>query len=386
MRARLRWDGPTPVVDGIPLAPARSVVLVAVGKAAAAMARGALPAAVPVGGVVVSPTPEEPPAPGITMLVGEHPVPGPGSFAAGDAVRAAVAAAGHDAVVLALVSGGASSLVETPAPGIGRDEIRTVTAAMLAGGIPIAAMNGVRIGMSAVKGGRLAAATGARVLTVVVSDVAGDDPALVGSGPTVAGAWDGVAARHLADRLLPGLGARLAAPPPGRDDLPRPVVAASGATAAAAAITWARTNGLAPRPGPALAGPADAAGRTLARIARGLRPGEMVVCHGETTVLVDRPGVGGRNQEAALAAAQELEGGAAVVAFVATDGVDGPTPHAGGLVDGASVVRMRAAGRDPAVDLAGHDATAALAAAGDLITLGPTGTNVGDVAVAFRSV
>jgi glycerate-2-kinase len=343
-----------------------------------------------VSGVVVAPGPET--VPGMSCLVGEHPIPGPGSLAAGARLLELAGSAGPDDLVLVLLSGGGSALAEAPRPGVAVGDLAALNAALLASGLPIAAVNTVRRRLSLIKGGGLArAAAPAAVATLVVSDVVGSPPEAIAGGPTAADPTaPGEAAAILKEAAiavpasLREVLAALADPAPPGSPL---VVIGDGPMAASAAADAARHLGLratvAARP---LLGEARIAGVGLAAATGELAAGEMAIHWGETTVRVVGQGVGGRNHELALAAGVALEGrpGGALVACLATDGVDGPSGAAGGIGDGLTVARGRRQGLDAAASLAANDSATYLTATGDRLRCGPTGTNVGDLAVAYR--
>ena len=293
----------------------------------------------------------------ISVLVGAHPVPDARSVAAGRALLDAVRAASPDDLWIGLWSGGASALIEVPALGVTLDEIAAHTAARLRDGTPIATLNAERCARSAIKGGRLAAAGPGRWWNLVLSDVAGDDPALVGSGPAIA--------------------------PDGQHR-----VIASSRTALDAAEAEAFALRYVPIVLDAdLRGEARDAGARLARAIHALpRPGPpmALLLAGEPVVSgVPAGAEGGRMQELALAAATALEGVACAVLAFATDGLDGTGGAAGAVIDGGTADRARRAGVDPVEALASHRSGLALRAAEDRLVTGPTGTNVRDVVVAL---
>ncbi len=332
---------------------ADSVVVLAVGKAALGMARGVRRVlGEGARGIVVTPDPK--PLPPFLVIAGDHPIPSDASFAAGDRLLAAAQRAGPDEVVLALVSGGASALAEVPAPGFTPAEIAKRTSELLVSGRAIEAINEERTTMSLLKGGGLTrGARPARVVTLAISDVVGSDPAAIGSGPTL-----------------------------GCDAYE---VIGDGASAAAAAAAFASASGLSVEViADPVTGPARDAGEFIGRKAAALPAGAALVAWGETTVHVTGKGRGGRNQELALAAALQLSGTAAVVAALGSDGIDGPTRNAGAVVDGATIARGDARGRDAVAHLEDNDSAAFLEATDDVIVTGPTGTNVGDITVALR--
>jgi len=333
-----------------------------------------------------------------------HPVPDAAGVAATDEIVRLVEGARDDTLVVVLLSGGASALLAAPAAGISLADVQVLTAALLAAGADIAALNAIRKHCSRVTGGGLArAAAGARgCWTLVLSDVVGDDLATIGSGPTVADPTTFAdALAHLAALGVtppPAVAAHLAAGAagsvaetvkPGDPVVERVCVrlVAGNGDAVAGAADEARRRGYAvTRWREALRGDAAAAGRALGRaLLASSEPGRhAVVAGGETTVRAVSGGLGGRAQHLALAAADALAGAPAVLLAGGTDGVDGPTTAAGGCVDGETATRLRTCGIDLARALAATDSHRALAAAGDLVVTGPTGTNVADVVVALR--
>lgn len=362
--------------------------VLAVGKAADGMLRGVLdilptPAH---GGIAVLPRTQIPAAveraAGIEYLPGDHPLAGAASIAAGQAVCGAIDALPPGAGVLVLLSGGASALLELPAPGWSLDELRQIQAGLLGSGLDIAAMNAVRGRLSQFKYGGLARRLGPRPGEVLlISDVPGDAPATIGSGPLVGGV-----SPPLPDILPVSLPRPL--PAPGPSDVPYfpHHVIARNADFLTAAAKLAVDRGVAvqQRAGE-LGGDAIVAGRQLAKRLRESAPG-LYLWGGETTVrLAESPGRGGRNQNLALAAAEALAGTRGITLLAAgTDGIDGNTEDAGAIVDGETVGRLELAGIDPRAALAAADAGTALAAAGEVLHTGPSGTNVMDVVMAIR--
>jgi hydroxypyruvate reductase len=306
---------------------------------------------------------------------------------------------------LVLLSGGASSLMAAPAPGITLEEKRRATATLLRAGADIHAFNTVRKHISAIKGGRLGTSLAAPCRTLTVSDVVGDDLSVIGSGPTVADAstfadahavlqqFAGLAAypASVVAQIEAGVGGnRDETPKPGDPRLARSIGsvvggrfdAMRGAEAEARARRYRVLMIERPVVGEArVVGPRHVAD-VLARIAGMPRP-LCVVSSGETTVTVRGPGRGGRNQELALAAAETLAGSNQTIALASfgTDGVDGPTDAAGAIADSTTLARAHAANLLPEVYLDTNDSFTFFAAIGDLIQTGPTGTNVGDLQV-----
>jgi glycerate 2-kinase len=383
------------------------VILVGAGKAALGMARAAAPVSRSSAGLAVVPhgPPDDAPD-GVEVLGGAHPVPDAAGEAATARLLALVETAEPDTLVLVLLSGGGSALLVAPAPPLTLADKQAVTAALLASGADVAALNTVRRHCSRVKGGGLlrAARRARAVWTLLLSDVIGGDLATIASGPTAAdpttyGDALRVLERWLAPELVPSrvrarleAGARGAVPETLKAGDPileraRNEVLADNRTAVTAAADAARGLGFEPLvlPEP-LVGDAASAGRLIAaQLVEGpaARP-VAVIAGGETTVRVTPGGRGGRSQHLALAAAIVLEGLDGVVLAAGTDGVDGPTDAAGACIDGGTVARARARGFDPLAALAATDSHRILDAAGDLIRTGPTGTNVADLVVALR--
>jgi glycerate 2-kinase len=366
----------------------RDWALIAIGKAAGAMALGALDVLGPLvrRGIVISRAghldPDLKRWPSLQCLTGDHPVPGAASLAAGQALLAFVAATAPTERVLVLVSGGASSLVEVLPEGISPDELRRVNAWGLSSGVPIATLNAVRSRLSRLKGGRLAALLAhARARALLISDVAGDEPAVIGSGLVA------VREAPLPDGLPDWVSELIAraGPGPAGANLPAEVIGTLD-VALAAAVRAADARGFSAR---VLAPPA--AGDVIGAASRFahelmLTTEDVLVWGGETTVeLPPEPGRGGRNQQFALAAARLIAGHSRLVLLAAgTDGTDGNSDDAGAIVDGGTQLRGADAGLDLEATLAGANAGAYLAAAGDLLHTGPTGTNVGDLVIGIR--
>jgi hydroxypyruvate reductase len=402
------------------LDPAGGVRILALGKAALPMAEAALDVlrrrnSVPLGGIIVSPAEAAAPDPRLPHVTGDHPEPGHRSLAASDALALAAAEVRPEDEVWVLLSGGTTSLVGAPVEGIRSSELTSLYGLLLGSGLDITAMNRVRKRFSRWGGGRLAQALApAQVRVFIVSDVIGDDLASIGSGPCVpdpatagevrrllerAGLWTRVPETARRQVMAAEAGEVPETPKPGDQAFARVTLEliASNRLALEAAAARAAELGFAPQVvDTPLAGEAAEAG---ARVAAALlqycgRPnipqpeahrGRCVIWGGETTVTLGPApaGLGGRCQELALAAARSLAGGPSGLALLAagTDGRDGPTDAAGAIVDGATWASIRAAGRSPDADLAGHDAYHALDAAGALFRTGLTGTNVMDVVI-----
>ncbi|MFH1609893.1 MAG: glycerate kinase [Candidatus Bipolaricaulota bacterium] len=382
----------------------RRVVVVGMGKAAARMAvavEETLGDRISAGLVVTADGCGVPPQ-RVEVVEAGHPVPDARGLAAACRIAALVDGAGEDDLVIVVISGGGSALLPLPAEGLSLDDLAQVNVLLLRSGVPIHEMNAVRKHLSQVKGGQLARwAAPAEVLSVILSDVPGDALDVIASGPTVPdpttfsdaervlrgyGLWDGVPLSvrgHIAAGATGGLAET---PKPGDPLFTRVanVLVGTGRVAAEAALAEGEAlgyRGLILTT--TLAGEARVVGEAMAGLAcQGARAGHPVlhVAAGETTVAVRGDGKGGRNQELALAAAVGIAGvPGVVVCALGTDGRDGPTDAAGAMVDGGTIARMRAHGFDPEAALGNNDAYPALAAAGDLLVTGPTGTNVADL-------
>jgi len=350
---------------GAVLARAPAVRVAAVGKAAAAMARGAHDAlgARMASCLVITKDGHVDPAlrslPGVEVLESGHPVPDQRSLDAGARLLAFVRSAPPDTALVLLVSGGASSLAEVLAPGATLEDLRGLNLAGLASGVAIGELNARRRDISLIKGGRLLGQLGGRpALALLLSDVPGDDPAVIGSGLAAAG-------------------------PAGPDGVERVVVAsikdalcAVRTAAAGLEVEVSETRF------------SQDAERLAVRFAHELHFSRVPlrVWGGESVVrLPPQPGRGGRNQHLALAVARIIAGDERLVLLAAgTDGTDGVTDDAGALVDGDTCARAMLAGLDVEDCLRRADSATALAAAGDLVHTGPTGTNVGDLVIGLK--
>ena len=383
------------------------VVVVGCGKAAAKMALAVEQAwpDVPLAGLVVAPhgadVPNPPASRRIRVAFGAHPRPDASGAAAAAEMLAMVQGLGPQDLVLFLVSGGGSSLSTLPAPGLSLEDLIAVNSALLNSGAPIGEMNCIRKHLSAFSGGRLAAAAyPARVLTLAISDVPGDDPAVIASGPTVADPSTFAEARalvaHYRMPLPPAVVAHLAA---GAEESPKPGdprlagaelrMIATPMLALRAMATEARALGLTPLIlGDALEGEARELGKALGGMALSAAlhgeplPGPCVLLSGgETTVTISGPaGEGGRGTECLLGLALALGGQPGIWALCCdTDGIDGKSEAAGALCTPDTLARARALGLDPRASLAGHDSTGLFRRLGDLVVTGPTLTNVNDV-------
>ncbi|HEY0105856.1 MAG TPA: DUF4147 domain-containing protein [Rhizomicrobium sp.] len=380
------------------------VVVVGAGKAAAAMAVAAAahygPAAQ---GVVVTRIghglkPGES-AGAIRIIEARHPVPDAAGLEAGKAILAAVRGLDRDDLVLCLISGGGSALLEHPLPGIALDDIAAVNRALLASGAAIGEMNCVRKHLSAIKGGRLAlAAAPARIVTLAISDVPGDDPSTIASGPTVADPTTMAQARDILRRHaidLPPAAARVLDDP--LYETPKPAdprlrhaeyrLVATQADALRAAAQLARAEGYAVIDrGTRVEGEAREVAveeGNLARRSAESANGTLILGGGELTVTLEGEGTGGPNREFALALALALKGHPRIHALAAdTDGIDGTSDGAGAIVAPDTLQRAAARGLDPAAALAAHDSGGFFTRLGDALVTGPTRTNVSD----FRAI
>jgi hydroxypyruvate reductase len=388
------------IVRHLPDRPKGRTIVVGAGKAASQMAAAFERAwDGPVEGLVVARHGPVEVCRQIKVLQSAHPVPDEAGLVASEALMQAVEGLTPNDLVVALISGGGSALLPAPPEGFSLADEVALNQALLASGAPISAMNTLRKHFSRIKGGRLAArAHPARVVSLIVSDVPGDDPAMVASGPTVPDMTDAEEALRLIRDY--------------RIDLPEPIVAciasaqapkpsdpvfannevhviASARVSLETAAEKARELGLTPMIlSDCIEGEARDVGRVHAAIARefALHGGPsskpmVLLSGGETTVTIGsgRYGKGGRNSEFLLSAAIDLQGIENVVALAAdTDGIDGSETNAGAFADGTTTARIRAAGGDARAYLSGHDAWSAFHRIGDLFEPGPTGTNVND--------
>ncbi|MGB3336263.1 MAG: glycerate kinase [Devosia sp.] len=393
------------VIRHLPERPAGRTIVIGAGKASAQMARAFEEAwDGPLSGLVVTRYGYAEACTRIEIVEAAHPVPDEAGFLAARRMLEAVSGLGPDDLVVALISGGGSSLLPAPAPGLTLDDEQAINRALLASGAPISVMNLIRNQFSTIKGGRLAAhCAPARVATLVVSDVPGDDPAVVASGPTIALSGSRELARKYANlyrlELPPHAHALLA----GEDNLAPlpddPVFARNTVrTIASANLSLEAAADLARRQGIEAAILSDsiegesrdvaqvhaAMAREIARRNRPFPKPVVLLSGGETTVtLRGKGGRGGRNAEFLLALAIAIDGVEGISALAAdTDGIDGSEDNAGAFADGTTATRLRKAGIDPLAALAGNDAWGAFNAIGDLLVTGPTGTNVND----FRAI
>ena len=389
----------------LPPPPKGRTIVLGAGKASAAMAKAVedhWPG--PLEGLVVTRYDHAVPCRRIEIVEAAHPVPDAAGRAAAERILALAQSAGPDDLVLCLISGGGSSLLALPAEGLTLEDKQAVNKALLASGADIGQMNTVRRHLSAIKGGRLAAAAHpAKVVSLLISDVPGDDPAAIASGPTVPDPTTFADAQAILARygIEPpeAVKAHLAraveeTPKPGDPRLAtaETIIIAKPQASLEAAAEVARRAGVAPLIlGDSLEGEAREVGRVMAGMALQVRqhgqplPAPCVLLSGgETTVTVRaKGGRGGRNTEFLLGLAAQLRGLERVWAIAGdTDGIDGSEENAGAIVTPDTLERARAVGLNAAERLAANDAYGFFAGLGDLVTTGPTLTNVND----FRAV
>lgn len=403
LRAAVRSAQPAICVPPyLPEAPRGRTIVVGAGKAAAAMARAVEDHwSGPLSGVVVTRYGHGVDCRRIRILEAAHPVPDAAGLAAAAALLEAVTRLGEDDLVLCLISGGGSALLPALPPGITLEQEQELASKLLRSGASISEINCVRKHVSLIKGGRLAAAAApARVVTLAISDVPGDDPSTIASGPTV----PDVTTRQEALAIL----VRHAIPiPPSirqwlesadsetiKPDVDRPIdfrMVATPQRALEAAAEVASNAGYAPVIlGNALEGEARDVGTVHAGIVQQVRlhgqPAEapcVLLSGGETTVTVRGSGRGGRNVEFLLGLANALHGAPDVSAIAAdTDGVDGTEDNAGAVIDEQTLARAKSLGLSLVDHLSNNDAYSFFDALGDLVVTGPTLTNVND----FRAI
>jgi hydroxypyruvate reductase len=415
VRTVLQRDENTLVVGErtYPLANYRRVFVIGAGKAGAPMAQ-AVEAVLGdriSGGLVVTKIGHGAPLHAVELVEAGHPVPDRAGVQAGQRMLDLVQEAGQDDLVIAVLSGGGSALLEAPAGNLTLADFQGMTQALLACGATINEINCLRKHCSAVKGGQLARAVApATLITLVLSDVVGSPLDVIASGPTVpdASTWQeawGVVQHYdleqklppaIIERLRQGLAGAIPDTPKAGDPIfatVQTIIVADNRVAAEAAQARAKELGFHTLLLTTfLEGEAAILGKMVVALAKEVlssrqpipRPACLVL-GGETTVtLGENPGQGGRNQELALAAALAMPGLAGVtIASLATDGTDGPTDSAGGMTDGTTVERGKALGLDAAEHLRRHDAYPYLQTVNDLVVTGPTQTNVNDLIIIF---
>lgn len=368
------------------------VTVIAIGKAAPAMARGAAMALPePAADILVISDHTELLPVGARLILGSHPAPDEQSVTAGRAALYAARSSDPDGSIVVLVSGGGSALAEVPAAGLTIEDVAGTAGLAMAAGMPIDALNTVRRHLSEIKDGRLlAAARAGHAVTLTISDVAGAPPSAIASGPTMpegsspADALGVLREYDLLDAVPEAVVAHLEAAQPaaGRNIDHHSEVVADGHLAATAAVRRLGELDI-----PARAVTEDLRGFAIASATAMCESlsGTVAVVTGETTMTVTGDGRGGRNQSAALAGALALDGGdPAVFAALATDGIDGPTDAAGAIVNHRTAETIRSVGLDPRRSLGDDDAYPALTAADALVITGPSGTNVSDLWMGWR--
>jgi hydroxypyruvate reductase len=388
----------------LPPAPKGRTIVIGAGKASAAMAKAvedAWPG--PLSGLVVTRYGHAVPCNWVEIVEAAHPVPDESGHRAAQRMLEMVKGLGPHDLVLALISGGGSALLSLPAAGLSFADKQAVNTALLRSGAAIGEMNTVRKHLSAIKGGRLAAAAfPARVVTLVISDVPGDDPADIASGPTVADKSSfGEARAVLAKYGISQPRSVIAHLERAADETPKPgsprlahattILVATPQLSLQAAAEVARKGGAVPLIlGDALEGEASDVGKVMAGIARQAAmhgqpapPPVALLSGGETTVTVRGKGRGGRNVEFLLSLAVTLDGLPGVFALAAdTDGVDGAEEIAGAIVAPDTLARAARLRMDAKEYLANNDAHSFFEALGDQVITGPTLTNVND----FRAI
>ncbi|HEX7519450.1 MAG TPA: glycerate kinase [Candidatus Deferrimicrobium sp.] len=419
----LRMEGDAVVLDAagvraaIPLSSLWKIHLVGAGKAGRAMGEAALAALGKrvAGGMIAVPRGAEGQSGPVQFAAAGHPVPDIFSLTAAREILSLLESSGEGDLVVALMSGGGSAMLSAPAAGITMEEKAETFRFLLRAGADIASFNAVRKHLSDVKGGLLARiAQPATVWALLLSDVPGDDPSVIASGPfspdpTTFSDAIGVLERYGIFYAVPSAvrqhlaeGAAGTLPETPKPDDPAflgttSVLLGANRTAMDAAALWmARERDMGITAIVLLPGFLDGEARECARsfcdrlrkAAVALSPGHavVVIAGGETTVNVRGGGKGGRNQEFALAAAVEMAGeGAMAVLAAGTDGIDGPTGAAGAYVDGTTVARAASLGLDPGEHLSRNDAYPFFEALGDLVVTGPTGTNVADLVIGLAT-
>ncbi|MBI4789936.1 MAG: glycerate kinase, partial [Chloroflexi bacterium] len=336
-----------------------------------------------------------------------HPLPDANSLLGAQKILELLDETTSDDLVICLISGGGSAILELPVPGVSLDDLRATTDALLRSGATINELNALRKHLSQVKGGPLARRAQAPIVSLILSDVIGSPLDTIASGPTAPDSTTFADARNVIERRgvreqLPasvvehierGARGEVADTPKGNDpalNRVQNVVVADGAIACEEALYQAQARGFhSLLLSTFVQGEARDIAKFLAAIAKEIaqqdrpvvRPA-CIIAGGETTVTVRGMGKGGRNQELALAAAIEINGMDGVVVLSAgTDGTDGPTDAAGAIADGATLARAAASGLDARTFLANNDAYHFFQALGDLIITGPTNTNVNDVII-----
>ncbi|MFH5775960.1 glycerate kinase [Paracoccus sp. NGMCC 1.201697] len=365
--------------------------VIALGKAARAMAEAALAFLPGAGALVVTNAGNDAPLDGARVLRAGHPQPdAEGAAAAAEVEGLLRATVPHDRV-LALISGGGSAMLPAPSPGMTLADKQDVNRLLLGSGADIAQVNLIRQNLSRLKGGGWLRLSPAPIVALILSDVPGDDLRVIASGPTVAPVGGRAEAVALARQLgiwdrMPETARAALLRPDGNPALPsaRNILVGSNSISVTAMVEGGATA--APIP---LEGDVQECAEAIWRLAPSLEPGQALALGGETTVRLTGDGMGGRNQELALRLALLAEARPVdfdwAFASVGSDGRDGPGEAAGGLVGPGTPAAIRAGGIDPLAALARNDSTPALQAGGALVMTGPTGTNVADLAVLVRA-
>uniref|UniRef100_UPI003101224D glycerate kinase type-2 family protein n=1 Tax=Neorhizobium sp. EC2-8 TaxID=3129230 RepID=UPI003101224D len=397
-------DPMTGIVKHLPAPPVNGkTVVIGAGKGAAQMAAALESVWVgPLTGVVVTRYGYGCETTSIEILEASHPVPDAAGLVGAKRLVETISGLSENDLVIALVCGGGSALLPAPPEGLTLEDEIALNEMLLASGAPISAMNVVRKHLSTIKGGRLAAATRARVVSLIVSDIPGDNPAFVASGPTIPDASTRQDALAIVEqyrlKLPAAMIAHLNSP---AADAPKPddpvfarhehfVIASAGVSLEAAAEV-ARAHGVTPHIlSDSIEGEARDVALVHAALAREValrdRPfakPAVLLSGGETTVTIrSKGGKGGRNGEFALALALAIDGHEITALAADTDGIDGSETNAGAFADGTTVRRLRAAGLDGRKLLDGNDSFSGFSGIGDVFDIGPTGTNVND----FRAI
>jgi glycerate-2-kinase len=395
VRAHLHLEGDSLRIAGVAVKP-RRLFVVSAGKAAIPMARAAISTLRNrlTEAIVIAPG-KAPRLNRARCFTAGHPIPDAAGARAARHVIEMLEQAGRGDVVLLLLSGGASALMPAPVEGVSLRDKQRVTGILLRSGASIGEMNAVRKRLSRLKGGGFSRlAFPARVFTLAISDVPGDDPGTIGSGPTVEDATARAAAlraarKYLVNEALPPGVSRALLRPGSRERVAkrtRTRIIGSGRSFARAAAREAVALGMSTRVRPdALRGEARVCGPQLVAAFEALRGRGLscLIATGETVVSVRGRGRGGRNQELALSSIEALSrcSRPTVLAAFATDGKDGSSGASGGLVDDTTARRARARGVSIPASLDDNDSTDALQRLGGLIVSGPTGTNVADVTI-----
>lgn len=371
----------------LPAAPRGRTFVAAAGKAAASMALAVerhWPPGAPLEGLAITRYAHGLPTARIRVLEAGHPVPDAAGEAGARELLARVRGLGQDDLLLALVSGGGSSLLSLPAPGVTMEGLKAMTRELLRCGAPIQEINTARKHLSAIQGGRLAAACRAPVLALIISDVTGDDPTHIASGPCAPDPSTVADAQAVLRKYgIRAPGAFSETPKPGDTLFARVenrVIATARRSLETAAAVFA-AQGIAPVIlGDDITGEASEVARSMAQQARSARRPAVLISGGECTVtLRGAGGRGGRCSEFLLALALALEGVAGVHAIAAdTDGIDGSEDNAGACIAPDTLARAAAQGIDAGKMLDANDSYGFFAALGDLVVTGPTRTNVND--------